>query len=772
MNSQDEEKVPLWYYRSDDRPMENLGVKENWTLYNNSEEIEAWFQVFIDRRDEYEINDNPYAIYELESKYFIDFRENVQKDIDDHSKQRIVGRFIGDSNSQNTLDDTNLIIIQKIRSMKPLTDSGPKSIKSSMLFDENETFIQYSFLDVIFKLIDKIPNEKQAKDDLIQYSYYYIDTYETKKEEQKNILKLLIDEMENGKINENSVKWYTKECFIYRMINTCLRKMDYIEIFHIRYFVFHLRNNLKELSKTNKTKKLFRGTKVPTDEIEKMKNFIGQPFQLNGFISTSGDITVAKGFMNAQKLNENQFSRVLFEIDAEEEEMTNFSCIRDFSAFPKEDEHLININIFLKIKKIEENTNEVPKFYHFYLQFSNESELKVQQKTLDYKQSLMKILDTNYKVDSFYLAEILFTLEKGQATIDLLNKISKEQQDSEYFNLIGSAYYLIGNYDKAIEFYQKQIDIIGHHPHTGSIYNNIGVVYNIKGDYDKAIEFYEKSLKINLETFGKDTLEIADQYNNLGVACNKKGNYGKAIEYYQKSLEISLNKNGFNHPSTASSYNNIGSAYNNNGDSNKALEFSNKSLEIYLNTLGSNHPSTATTYMYIGMAYNSIGDYSKAIDFCNKSLEIFLNTLGSNHQRTAGSYNNLGFAYNNIGDYDKAIEFCDKSLQIYLNTLGNNHPSTASSYMYIGMAYNNIGDYKKAIEFCDKSLQIYLNTLGSNHPSTANSLYNLGLAYNKNGDYNKAIEFCEKSLKIYLNNSDFIKAKKTEEMLKTLKNYE
>ena len=53
-------------------------------------------------------------------------------------------------------------------------------------------------------------------------------------------------------------------------------------------------------------------------------------------------------------MDENLFSRVLIEIEAEDKEMTNYSCIRDFSKFKHEDEHLININTFLKIQNIRE----------------------------------------------------------------------------------------------------------------------------------------------------------------------------------------------------------------------------------------------------------------------------------------------------------------------------------------------------------------------------------------------------------------------------------
>ena len=61
MYALDEDKLPAWYYRSDENPMKIFIGKIKWTLYDNSEEIEANYQAYIDRIDDK--NENPYVIY-------------------------------------------------------------------------------------------------------------------------------------------------------------------------------------------------------------------------------------------------------------------------------------------------------------------------------------------------------------------------------------------------------------------------------------------------------------------------------------------------------------------------------------------------------------------------------------------------------------------------------------------------------------------------------------------------------------------------------------
>ena len=206
MESQENEKLPAWYFRSDDKPMENNGSEEKWTLYPNSDEIEGNFQQYHSTLEDYEIKENPWARFQLDSNYSIDFRDNVQINANDILKQRLVGRFEGDLSTKNTLNRIDSIVFKKMRNMKIISDKDPNTIKSSLLFEGEQAFVNYNYLDIIFRIIDKAPNEKQAIDDLIQYSVNYINTYEDNKENETSKLKDLVIELENGEFKENSVK--------------------------------------------------------------------------------------------------------------------------------------------------------------------------------------------------------------------------------------------------------------------------------------------------------------------------------------------------------------------------------------------------------------------------------------------------------------------------------------------------------------------------------------------------------------------------------------
>ncbi|CAF4354276.1 unnamed protein product, partial [Rotaria sordida] len=80
-----------------------------------------------------------------------------------------------------------------------------------------------------------------------------------------------------------------------------------------------------------------------------------------------------------------------------------------------------------------------------------------------------------------------------------------------------------------------------------------GGVYNNMGDYSKALEFYEKSHKILEKALPSNHPNLAFSYNNIGGMYNNMGDYSKALEFHEKALKIREKALPSNHPDLASS---------------------------------------------------------------------------------------------------------------------------------------------------------------------------------------------------------------------------
>jgi tetratricopeptide (TPR) repeat protein len=337
----------------------------------------------------------------------------------------------------------------------------------------------------------------------------------------------------------------------------------------------------------------------------------------------------------------------------------------------------------------------------------------------------------------------------------LLNKESHRDTEKAALTChnLASIYEAKGEYDKAIEFYNKALKInevkLGlDHPDTAATYNNLAGVYRAKGDYDRAIEFSKKALKIYDEKLGLDHPDAATTYNNLAGVYKAKGEYERAIEFYEKVLKIQEEKLGLDNPDTVTTYNNLALVYEAKGEYDKAIGFYEKAIQIQELKLGLGHPSTATTSHNLALVYSAKGEYEIAIKLHKKALKIKEAKLGLGHPDIANSYNNIATVYYAKEEYDKAIEFYEKALKIRESKLGLDHPNTANTYNNLGLVYYTKGELEKATKFYEKALKIHESKLGLEHPMTATSYNNLAGVYYAKGALEKATEFYEKSLKI------------------------
>ena len=311
--------------------------------------------------------------------------------------------------------------------------------------------------------------------------------------------------------------------------------------------------------------------------------------------------------------------------------------------------------------------------------------------------------------------------------------------ESNCYGNLGIAYQSLGNFEKAIEYHEKSLDIfndIGDRAGESKCYWYLGIAYQSLGNFGKAIEYHDKSLEI-FKDIG-DRAGESNCYWNLGIAYQSLGNFGKAIEYHEKSLDIF--KDIGDRAGESNCYTNLGIAYQSLGNYGKAIEYHDKSLEIKKDI--GDMAGESSCYTNLGAAYQSLGNYGKAIEYLEKSLEI-AKDIGDRAGESS-CYTNLGIAYQSLGDFEKAIEYHDKSLEIFKDI--EDRAGESNCYGSLGAAYQSLGDFGKAIEYHDKSLEIFKDI--GDRAGESNCYGNLGAAYRSLGDYGKAIEYHEKSLDI------------------------
>ena len=204
----------------------------------------------------------------------------------------------------------------------------------------------------------------------------------------------------------------------------------------------------------------------------------------------------------------------------------------------------------------------------------------------------------------------------------------------------------MADYNRAMNYQLSALNTTDNDTYKATSYIIIGGIYEKLDDYSKALECYEKSLNIYLMIYGENaSWGIANVSIGMGRVYSNQGDYSKALVCFEGALKIFLLLNGDNHPAVATSYSYIGQIYFAQNDYSKALDYFKKSLKLDLSFFGENHPSVASGYYNIGYVYFAQGDYSKALEYFEEVLKIRLSVYGENHSRVASVYNDIGEIY-------------------------------------------------------------------------------------------------------------------------------
>ncbi|CAF4155923.1 unnamed protein product [Didymodactylos carnosus] len=622
--------------------------------------------------------------------------------------------------------------------------------KSIRDLDKESTVFMWNQL--LMDVLLRMPKSDESKTELLtECESYYRDN---DKELEK------INDFRLNYSSDAALSWYTRDSFVYRLLNKALRTRDIDIIFKFRFFIADLYRQLqKEHSKFMESctngecfLTVYRGQHLKADELQELKDNVGRLISMNTFISTTYKKDVASLLAGDGSLSP-ILESILFEIRINTNIDTKpYANIKELSFIKDEDEVLFSIGTIFRIESVEKQTETKIWDVKLILNSDDDEQMKVLSKQISEEADG----GSDLNMLGFLLIQIGEYAKAERYFRRLINNTLPNDPDMDMlYNNIGAVYNDQGEYSQALTCYQQALEIrlkaLGpNHPTVATTYNNIGAVYNDQGEYSQALTYYQKALEIQLNTLGSDHPTVATTYNNIGLVYKYQGEYFQALIYYQQALEILLKTLGPNHPTVATTYNNIGEVYNHQAQYSQALTYYQKALEIEWKTLGPNHPAVATTYNNIGAVYNDQGEYPQALIYYQQALEILLKTLGSNHPTVATAYNNIGGVYNHQRKYSQALTYYQKTLEIQLNTLGPDHPTVATTYNNIGLVYKYQAEYFQALTYYQQALEILLKTLGPNHPTVATTYNNIGLVYKYQDEYSQALTCYQQALEILL----------------------
>jgi len=170
-------------------------------------------------------------------------------------------------------------------------------------------------------------------------------------------------------------------------------------------------------------------------------------------------------------------------------------------------------------------------------------------------------------------------------------------------------------------------------------YNGIGAVYHSLGQYERALEYYQKYLDITIKISGQESPDVAKSYSCIGDVYRSLGQHEQALKYHQKGSstirKVQVLSERPRHYCPAGREQRIERVrllpqhwQRVQGKSEEGLEMHMKSLDIKSRIYGDRHLLVADTLISMAVAYTQQDKYEEELVQHQKSLDIRIRLAG------------------------------------------------------------------------------------------------------------------------------------------------
>ena len=182
-------------------------------------------------------------------------------------------------------------------------------ISPTEMVDLNRLDQSFMYSQLLKEVLLEMEYNDQSKEDFAEFcSILYTDNQPALS---------LIDQLKNEYEPRSAISWYTREFFLYSMLNRALRTQDVQSILRMAFFIRDLHQQIQQLHLTQKNHNsmtMYRGQGMCNAEFEKIRQSKDGLIFFNNFLSTTLDEPMAR--MRACSAQDDpQLTGVYFQID-------------------------------------------------------------------------------------------------------------------------------------------------------------------------------------------------------------------------------------------------------------------------------------------------------------------------------------------------------------------------------------------------------------------------------------------------------------------------
>jgi len=461
-----------------------------------------------------------------------------------------------------------------------------------------------------------------------------------------------IDEFERTYRSTDAILWYTKPCFLHRLINKALRTEENLVLYKFRYFIVDLCVRLEEaaLASIHHTEpfRVYRGSNLSRDEIEKLQ--VGSRVATNGFFSSSRHLPIAQRFIGISSNTdvspshglESQRQYVLFEIDVDLTKSPELvvTDVSDQSAISDENEMLFNLGTTFIITGIAYDSEQL--VWRISLTSSSEAAKTIQE----------------------YNAHIQKRFTETKPIIMFAHFLSEISSD----------------YHGALTYFHR---LLRSKPWNDEdrpdIYHYLGRVYRALGKSQQAMTYFRCALLLQRRRLPESSMAYSRALSCLGTIYAESGNLSRSIRLYEQAMAIYRKALPKNHYEFGFHSNRLAQVYWQNGQYDSANDLLMNTISFVKETMPKNSPGQAQTLYLMGLVKHSLNDRKQAIYYFEQSLQMRESFQANDHPYAARSCYELSLLYAEQDDYSTALNYARRALHIRETKLSHNHKELKES---------------------------------------------------------------------------------------------
>jgi tetratricopeptide (TPR) repeat protein len=662
----------------------------------------------------------------------------------------------------------------------------------------------------------------ESKQEMIAACRLY---YRGNQKEMKNI-----DEFEKDYKSNQAIKWYTRDSFIYKLINKALRTEDIDALYTYRFYIADLctclANNCQILRDVTSNITVYRGIKMSKSERERIQESIGHHIAVNGFFSTSRQISVAKmyagiGFQNPSSSASDLFESVLFVIDVDLDTYPDIilADIRHLSVFGDEDEVIFDLGTVFKIESFEyEDQNH---YWICRMKASDEGRV-IAQGYLDFKQTelnkssdiqivfgdLLHDMGEWLKSRTYFeqlavrrindpqvhlgIARTYDALnESDQALFHLKQAYDLAMEDNREWLALGAkichyacrVHFFCNNFDDALAFNNETLELYrraGENENRAGIAQALmdtGSIYFLKCEHDASLKHFQEALHLFQDVYLFDHPDKVTSLCYLSHCFYLRGEYEQALKYILEGTAIHERLLPKDHPQLSTDITCIGKLLYKQGKYDEALQRFRCATDSYERRMTDNNRTYALILNNIGKTLYRLNRLDEACTYYRKALQfiekLFL-TKSPDHADLAYTWKNIGEIHMAKCNATDALDLFERARDMYRRLFTNSdHRDIAKCWHLIGQTHVALGNNTEALEAFETALRMWTDKLPKHHPDIALCHQSMGDFYaDKREEMHKAIEHFQIALSTYeiLQNSNCKQIEMIRTKLVSLKN--